>query len=92
MSQSITKRDLQLFKAEILAEIKTLFQNYVPPPYRRWLRSKEVCKLLNISAQTLHQFKRSGTLRYIRIGRIIYYDQDYVHQLFLNNFNQMEFE
>jgi len=92
MSQAIKQEDMERFKAEILTEIKTLFQNYFPAPYKRWLKTDEVRRLLKISGTTLLRLRRAGVLRYTRLGKIIYYDQDYVQQLFLNNLNEMQFE
>jgi len=79
--QLITPDDLKNFKEEILSEVRALFQKYSPAPYKRWLKSNEVRKLLKISSGTLQAFRLKGTLKYSKVGGIIYYDQDHVQEL-----------
>jgi hypothetical protein len=90
--QVITVDDLQKLKDEILTEIRCIFQKHSPLPYKRWLKSNEVRKLLKVSSGTLQTLRLNGTLKYSKVGGIIYYDQDHVHQLFLNNLNDREGE
>ena len=40
---------------------------------KKWLKSNEVRKLLNISPGTLQNLRINGTLSYTKIGGIIYY-------------------
>lgn len=90
--QVLTTDDLLKFKEEILAEIRAIFQKYSPTPYKRWLKSNEVRKLLKVSSGTLQTLRLNGTLKFSKVGGIIYYDQDHVHQLFLNNLNDRQAE
>jgi hypothetical protein len=86
--QVITSDDLQKFKQEILLEIQANFQKYEAASRRRWLKSIEVRKLLKVSPGTLQTLRLNGTLKYSKIGGIIYYDQDHVNKLLLNSFNK----
>ncbi len=86
--QVITSDDLQKFKQEILSEIQANFQKYEAASHRRWLKSIEVRKLLKVSPGTLQTLRLNGTLKYSKIGGIIYYDQDHVNKLLLNSFNK----
>ena len=86
--QVLTSDDLQKFKQEILSEIQANFQKYEAASRSRWLKSIEVRKLLKVSPGTLQTLRLNGTLKYSKVGGIIYYDQDHVNQLLLNSFNK----
>nr|WP_121272847.1 helix-turn-helix domain-containing protein [Pedobacter schmidteae] len=67
----ITKDDLKQFKAELLNDISAI----VKPQEKasEWLKSAEVRKMLNISPGTLQNLRINGTLRYTKIGGMMYY-------------------
>ncbi len=69
----ITKEDLQIFKTELLDDIKKLLDSSGKLESKKWLRSPEVRKLLGISPGTLQTLRINGTLPYSKIGSIIYY-------------------
>ena len=82
----ITKEDLREFKSELLTEIKQLMQ----PGHgqsKKWLKSNEVRKLLNISPGTLQNLRINGTLSFTRIGCIIYYKQEDIDKLLEGGLN-----
>lgn len=79
--QLITKDYLQEFKEELLAEIDRMLQNGGVKGTQKWLKSDEVKKLLNVSSGTLQAMRRSGTLPYTKIGGLIYYNMDDIHQM-----------
>lgn len=74
--QLVTLGDLQEFKEDLLLSIRTIMQNNSPLPAKRWLKSYEVKKLLNISTGTLQNLRSNGTLPHTKIGGSIYYDAD----------------
>ncbi|MBC8109820.1 MAG: helix-turn-helix domain-containing protein [Verrucomicrobia bacterium] len=74
-AEIITKEDLIQFKTELLSEVKSLVTTHLQPP-RKWLRSPEVRKLLNISNGTLANLRVSGALPYSRLDGIFYYPYD----------------
>ncbi|MES2064632.1 MAG: helix-turn-helix domain-containing protein [Bacteroidota bacterium] len=76
----ITKEDLKEFKNEMLSEIKQLMQPG-QGQYKQWLKSVEVRKLLKISPGTLQNLRINGTLRFTRIGSIMYYKQEDINKL-----------
>lgn len=77
----LTKEDLQTFKKELLEEIKQIVSK-PGDQIKQWLKSAEVRKILNISAGTLQNLRINGTLRFTRIGSIIYYkNEDIVKML-----------
>lgn len=68
----LTKEDLQIFRTQLLEDIKHIL-NHHPENQKPWLRSIEVRKLLQISAGTLQALRVNGTLKYTRVGSIMYY-------------------
>jgi hypothetical protein len=80
----ITKQDLEEFRVVLLNDIKEIFQNKAEPS-KKWLKSKEVRKLLNISPGTLQTLRINNTLSYTKIGGIIYYDNADIDKLLATN-------
>lgn len=80
----ITKEDLAMFRVQLLDDLKQMLSTKETP--KRWLRSKEVRKLLNISAGTLQQMRINGTLHGKQLpgSRIWYYSEDEINALLDN--------
>ena len=72
--QLITNGDLFDFKSQMLFEIKTMLKEFTGQPTKKWLKSKEVRKLLNISPGTLQSLRSRKVIPYTKIGGIIYHD------------------
>ena len=72
--QVVTKRDLLNFGNLLLSEIKN--SKTTETPTKQWLKSAEVRELLKISPGTLQNLRINGTLKYKRIGGIIYYNYE----------------
>ncbi len=84
----ITMEDLNSFKTELLHHIEKIVQgSALKHPAKKWLKSKEVRQLLNISPGTLQTLRINGTLSYTRIGSIIYYSQDDINAILEQNKN-----
>jgi hypothetical protein len=81
----ITVEDLRDFKIDLLEEIKKIFQSQTTTQTKKWLKSTEVRKLLNISPGTLQNLRINGTLTYTKIGGIMYYDQTDIEKLLNGN-------
>nr|WP_321451049.1 helix-turn-helix domain-containing protein [uncultured Carboxylicivirga sp.] len=81
--QIVTTSDLQQFKTELLGEIKQIVNPEQSP--KRWLKSKEVRKELNISANTLHGMRTSGQLPATKIGGTYFYNYSDIQQMLLQN-------
>jgi hypothetical protein len=76
----ITKEDLKNFKTEMLNEIRQLIRPG-QSENRQWLKSADVRKLLNISPGTLQNLRINGTLRYTKIGGMMYYKMEDITKL-----------
>ena len=72
--QMVTKRDLLNFGNLLLNEIKNT--KTTDTSTKHWLKSAEVRELLKISPGTLQNLRINGTLKYKRIGGIIYYNYE----------------
>lgn len=73
-AQIITTEDLKEFKIELLQDIKDLLKEQQNPIIKKWLKSVEVRKLLNISPGTLQTLRINGTLPHTKIGGTNYYN------------------
>ncbi|WP_316753944.1 helix-turn-helix domain-containing protein [Pedobacter gandavensis] len=67
----ITKDDLKQFKTQLLNDISAMVKPQEKA--KEWLKSAEVRKMLNISPGTLQNLRINGTLRYTKIGGMMYY-------------------
>jgi hypothetical protein len=76
----LTKEDLQEFKKELLQEIKATLEQGPAKP-KKWLRSPAVREILQVSPGTLQTLRINGTLKYSKIGGIVFYDYDHIQKL-----------
>jgi len=77
----ITTDDLRDFKMELLDDIKNLLTQQASGTIKKYLKSAEVIDLLQISPGTLQNLRINGTLPYIKIGGLIYYDSAEIHRV-----------
>ena len=82
--QILTTEDLQNFKIELFAELKSILKTH-SLPVKKWLKSDEVKKILKVSPGTLQTLRINGTLQYTKIGGIIYYDYEHIQQTMEQN-------
>jgi hypothetical protein len=80
-AEIITTDDLREFKIELLDDIKKLLSTGNDLPQKKWLKSPEVLKLLNISPGTLQNFRINGTLPFTKVGGVIFYDIDIINKI-----------
>ena len=81
----ITTDDLREFKLELMEEIKKLLTQHSSGNLRRYMRSSEVKEHLQISTGTLQNLRINGTLPYIKIGAIIYYDIEEIQRIMMEH-------
>lgn len=81
----ITYRDLIAVRDAILAEIKQINKGQ---PAKKWIKSKDVRKLLNISAGTLQTMRNNNVIPFTRVGGVIYYDQDGINEYLSSKSNK----
>ncbi len=84
-AQIATTDDLRDLKLELLESIKTMFNENHGKPAKKWLKSPDVRKLLNISPSTLQVLRINGTLPYTKLGGALYYDYEDIQKIFDEN-------
>ena len=80
-AQIITTDDLREFKIELLDEIRTIVSEQKTPATKKWLKSSEVRKILNMSPGTLQTLRVNGTLPSTKIGGTHYYNLNDIEKL-----------
>lgn len=80
----ITREDLAAFKAELLSDLKSMLCEPSSTP-KKWLRSREVMRMLQISPGTLQNYRINGTLQYTRFGSTIFYSLEAIERLLEEN-------
>lgn len=85
----ITKEDLLQFKTELFAELKRLhiIQGEVNPA-KNWIKSAEVRKMLSISPGTLQNLRINGTLRFTKVGSLMFYKRDDIEKILEDNLSE----
>lgn len=84
-AQIITTDDLREFKIELLDEIRAIVSEQKTPASKKWLKSSEVRKLLNISPGTLQTLRINKTLPFTKIGGTNYYNFTDIEKLLSKN-------
>lgn len=74
--QLVTLKDLHDFKNELLTEVKKTLKENAGQPAKKWLKTAEVRRLLDVSITTLLTLRINGTLPYTKIGGCLYFDYD----------------
>lgn len=83
-AEIITKEDLIEFEGRLLDKIKKMMGMTTDQP-RKWLRSAQVRKLLNISPNTLTSLRVNGVIKFTRVGGIMYYNNDDIDKMLSGN-------
>ena len=81
----LTKEDLQIFRIELINELKQLFLQHTGRYTKDWLKSNEVRKLLGISPNTLQNLRVTGKLYSSKVGGIHYYRFSEIEKLLDNS-------
>jgi hypothetical protein len=79
----VTREDLMRLE-DLLKEIKQIVQPGQSQP-KKWLKSSEVRKMLNISPGTLQNLRINGTLRFTKMGSIMYYKLEDINKVLEGN-------
>jgi hypothetical protein len=87
----ITRADLEQFKKELFEELKQCGQRPATEN-QKWLKSYQVKNLLKISPGTLQNLRVNGTLRFTKIGGILYYKYEDILQVLEGKKNPSPFD
>jgi len=77
----ITKNDLQLFRTQLLNDLRQLLAPQEAKLIKPWLKNAEVKKLLGISSNTIQRLRVAGKLRSTKVGGVHYYRYDDIEKL-----------
>jgi len=77
----VTKEDLQVFRMQLLEDLKQLLAQQVSQSTKKWLKSAEVREMLSLSAGKLQNLRITGKLSYTKVGSVMYYRFDDVRRL-----------
>ncbi|WP_188930266.1 DNA-binding protein [Puia dinghuensis] len=69
--QLVTLADLQEFKEALLLSLARLMKENAGKPPKKWLKSREVKAMLNISNGTLYAMRINGSLPWWSAGEMI---------------------
>jgi Helix-turn-helix domain len=78
----ITKEDLNSFKNEIIQEFIKLVNKAEKGETSAWLRTRDVCRILNLSTSTLQNLRNSGKIPFKKINGAILYKRADIETLF----------
>ena len=83
--QLITLKDLEDFKTELLAEIKRLLLLKEEKSLeKKLLKTKDVCRILRLSAGTLQNLRKNEILYSIKVGGTLYYNYEDIEKILRN--------
>ncbi|WET69047.1 helix-turn-helix domain-containing protein [Sphingobacterium sp.] len=86
MEEGVTKDDLRQFRLLIIGDIRELLEERKvgsdSSEKEEWLRSKEIRRILNISAGTLQNLRIQEKVRYRKIMGSYYYNRFDLLELF----------
>lgn len=83
----VTQEDLEGFRESLLEDIKILLLKNDRITLDRWVKSNSVMGKLGISPGTLQNFRINGTIPFSKLGGIIYYDEEEIHKILMDNKN-----
>ena len=88
MLEVITKADLNQLKEEMFVEMKRLLQPAGNLVAKRWIKSADVRRMLDISPGTLQNLRINGTLSYTKVGGTMFYKIEDIEQMLEKNSRQ----
>jgi hypothetical protein len=71
--------------------MKKLMKEQSGQPVKKWLKSYEVRKILDISPGTLQNLRLNGTLPFTKIGGVMYYDYADIQNMLQAHKSQSQF-
>ncbi|MBA4145961.1 MAG: DNA-binding protein [Cytophaga sp.] len=86
--QLLTIGDLHDFRTLLLSDITEILKAHKSSSSQQWLRSSEVIKMLHVSPGTLQNMRLNGSLRFSKVGGIVYYKYDDVVKMLEGNSNR----
>lgn len=76
---------LDEMKGEIIDEVKQIIKAKESPDLKKWVKSAQVKKMLNLSHGKLQMMRNQKTISYTRIGGTIYYNVEDIERMMDEN-------
>ena len=80
----MTKNDLTQFRNEIIDEMKKLIKGG-QKINEKWVKTRDVCKLLNCSPGTIQNLRMNGSIEFTKIGGSLYYSMESINKIMETN-------
>lgn len=77
---------LEVFRLQLHKELQE-YLNLAHTEPKKWLKSKDVVKMLNICSKTLQTYRNKGLIPYSKIGKSLFYANTDIENLLLINRN-----
>jgi len=81
----VTREDLEKFRLQLLEDIKRLLQPMQSVAEKKWLRTQDVLKLLDISMSSLQNLCYKGILHPRKVGGLNYYSAEEIEGVLKND-------
>ena len=81
-SKRLHPEDINLISEKVTQQLQSIVEN---KHEKKWITTKEVVELLDISTSKLHQMRTKNLITYSSFGRNIYYSLDEIHQILEEN-------
>lgn len=78
----ISKEEFDSFKNEIIQELAKLVGKAEKEEQSTWLRTRDVCRILNLSTSTLQNLRNSGKVPFTKLNGTIFYKRVDIESLF----------
>ena len=75
----ITSADLEIFKTELIAEIRNLNSNRNES--KQWLRTADVMKMLGLSAGSVQSLRMTSKLPYTKVNGTLFYKREDIDKM-----------
>lgn len=77
MEKLVTIQDLEQFKRDLISEIKELIN---ANKETKWLKSKDVKRILGISGGTLQKMRNNHEIPFKPVGGVIFYSEAAINE------------
>lgn len=79
------RKELEWLKDELLEALFGLIKRHVAPSEQKWLRTREVCEVLGISAGSLQKLRNKGVLPYTKVEGVLFYQYSDIQRMLLSH-------
>ncbi|MFC2080880.1 helix-turn-helix domain-containing protein [Bacteroidota bacterium] len=82
-NELLTRKDLYDLEAKIMDKLNKLSEK--DDNRKKWYRTADLIKILNLSASSIQSLRTSGTLPFSKVGGTLFYDPNDVKEMITKN-------